>query len=108
MCSFSSLDHLGEAHSKAQSHLLFSWLIWNVSSPCVLLSCSLSGWRVAVLHPQLDHKYFVCGDHDPHVFLSTVALPCVLSAVGLSHSLVNFDVLILLRSPSGQCQTFGL
>lgn len=56
-----------------------------------MLSCSLSGWRVAVLHPPLDHKYLVCGDHDPRVFLSTVALPSVLSAVSLSRSLVNFD-----------------
>lgn len=47
---------------------------------------------MAVLHPPLDHKYLVCGDHDPRVFLSTVALPSVLSAVGLSHSLVNFDL----------------
>lgn len=60
-----------------------------------MLSCSLSGWRVAVLHPPLDHKYLVCGDHDPRVFLSTVALPSVLSAVGLSHSLVNFDLFTL-------------
>lgn len=46
-----------------------------------MLSCSLSGWRVAVLHPQLARKYLVCSDHDPRVFLSTVALPSVLSAV---------------------------
>lgn len=42
--------------SKAQSHLLLSWLAWNIVLLCVMLSCSLSGWRVAVLHPQLDHK----------------------------------------------------
>lgn len=53
-----------------------------------MLSCSLPGWRVAVLHPQLDHKYLVCGDCDPGVFPPTRGAP--LSAecsVGLSHSL---------------------
>lgn len=58
-----------------------------------MLSCSLPGWRVAVLHPQLDPKYCVCGDRDPRVFLLTVALPSVLSAVQASVTLVNCYVL---------------
>lgn len=59
-----------------------------------MLSCSLPGWRVAVLHPQLDPKYCVCSDRDPRVFLLTVALPSVLSAVQASVTLVNFYVLV--------------
>jgi hypothetical protein len=50
-----SHDHLGKT-VKAQWHLLISWLIY------IMLSCSLPGWHVTVLHTQLECKYLVCSD----------------------------------------------